>query len=256
MNIQFRSGRIYVPPKANAVRLRRFWASSAPLPPASFDVDAAVLALTGIAIPQEMDDNNALSCCVLASQAKFMRRYHALEVGLLINVTDQQVKDAYFAQTGGPDDGLVPDDSFAFWASNGWAAGDDGAIHKIIGSARIDATDAVDVQRSIWKLGGCHVGGMIPEAWINQTTPWVPLPSAPIAGGHEMYAFAYDANGIWVETWDRKQLITWPAVSWCFSESNQGEAAGIVRGVDAANPIDGLDTAALMAELNQDKEAA
>lgn len=257
--IKFTNGRLYRPPRKDAIRLLRFWTLDAPFPPAQFNVDASVSALTGLTVPLCMDDNNALSCCVMAAQAKFLRRYHALECGSLLNISPAQVSQAYLAQTGGQDIGLIPDESFAFWASNGWAAGDDGAIHKIMGSARIDATDGLDVQRAIWKLGGVCVGGLIPEIWVNKTDPWeLSDLSQPIAGGHEMYCNAYDAQAdtYSVETWDRVQVIAGDAFRSAFSEGNQGECHGLIRGVDAIAAIDGLDTSALQTALQMDREAA
>jgi hypothetical protein len=256
MQINFKPGRIYRPPAADAVRLRRFWTPGI-VPPASYDVDAAIISLAGISIAPAMDDNNTLSCCVEAAKCKGLRRYFALETGTASTATAQDVETNYFAETGGPDDGLVPDDSFAYWASNGFAVATPASVHKIIGSARVDATDAMHIQLAIWKLGGIFVGGMIPEQWINQTEDWQPLPGAAIAGGHEMYGVAFDVQrGLCVETWGRRQWMTWGAASWCFSEMNQGEAAAIIRGVETATPIDGLDTVALQAEIQQVQEAA
>lgn len=252
---QLKLGRVFKAPKANALRLRKFWCADAAPPPVTFDVDASILALTGLAIPFEMDDNDEYGCCVMAAQAKFLRRFYALEAGVLISVSAPQVLTAYMAQTGGADNGLIPDDSFAYWASNGWTAGNPSFDQKIITSARVDATNQNDVELCISKLGGCFFGGEIPEVWMNATGPWQPEPGRPIAGGHEMYAYAYDATGVTVETWGRPQVITWEAVAWCFAESNDGEAAGLIRGNDAPKPVDGLDTAALMADLQAIQEA-
>jgi hypothetical protein len=257
MQINFKPGRIYRPPALNAVRLRRFWLPSAQPVPSSYDIDAAIISLMGISIPAEMDDNNTLSCCVEAAKCKGLRRYFALETGTASPVSAADVESNYLEETGGEDDGLIPDQSFSDWATRGISVGPVASqtIHKIIGSARVDATDALDVQRAVWKLGGIFVGGMIPEVWINQTEDWQPLPGSAIAGGHEMYGVAFDATrGLCVETWGRRQWISWPAVSWCFAESNQGEAAAIIRGVESATPVDGLDTTALQTELQQDEE--
>lgn len=260
----FHFGRQYRAAAPNAVRVKKFWRAGVELAPTAFDVDADIASRTSgeIVIPSSMDANNIHACCVMAAQAKFLRRYHALETGQLLNVTDQQIVAAYLSQTGGSDDGLVPDESFNAWVNTGWASGDGNVVRKIAAAARVDATDRADVQLAIWRLGGVLVGGLIPNQWMasfesGAMTPWdVPSNLNDTAGGHEMYAHAYTPTGIIVETWGRNQLITWAAVATVFSEANQGEAFALVRGTDADNPIDGLDTASLLAELAIIREEA
>lgn len=254
MSDSFKFGLIYRPPSPNVARLRRFGLMDAPTPPATYDVNVRVKELVGISIAPQMDANDQHNCCVMAAQAKYLRRYHALETSALINVTPAQVVAAYMGQTGGDDNGLVPHDSLATWTTSGWAAGDDGAVHKIVASARVDATDEVELQRCIWKLGGCLMGGPVPGVWRFQTSPWEPMPNSTIAGGHMMWAYAYDADGVWVETWGREQLITWDCVKWFCAESNGGEAYGLVRGVDSVTPADGFDVPALQAALAECEE--
>lgn len=257
MSLPFKLGRKFAPPMPNALRLKNYWGVALTPPPPAFDVDASVLALTGITIAPAMDCNNALECCVAASQVKALRRYFALEWGRQINIVDSDTKAYYEAQTGGADDGLIPDDSYEYWATNGIAVASTNSSHKILTRARVDVTDALDVQMAIFKLGGIGVGGMIPEAW-EFTNTWDLEPTSPIVGGHMVFIHGYDgvADTYTGESWGKIVIITGRAFRQCFAEANQGEALAYVRGNESANPVDGLDTGSLTADFNQIKEAA
>src|SRR5262245_42313096 len=79
-------------------------------PPAAYDVDAK---LPGIHNP--MFANDRLGDCVMAGRAHATRRFEAYETGKAPWITDNEVVNEYFAETGGADVGLDPIISFNAW---------------------------------------------------------------------------------------------------------------------------------------------
>lgn len=256
-------GRVYEPPvHPNHARMKTLWKASLPLPPATFDVDAAI----GLKFPPRMYLNDTEGDCVLVARANQSTRFIAQQTGVVPVISDDEVQAEYLAETGGPDTGLVPDDSLSLWKSQGWMCA--GAHHAIQAWGRIDTADMLDVQRCISLLGGMQLSMSLPIAWqdaIDAGKVWdVPAdPSDPRFapgswGGHQVWCNSYDTEGVTCWTWGQLQKITWAALRWIGAAENQGEAEAIVRCNDAsgAGPADHLDIAMLLGDLQLIEEAS
>lgn len=240
-------GRIYKPYfRANKARMTTMWNPTLPEPPDSFDVDSELVSNP----PLRMYDNDVFGDCIIAARANQQVRFTALQSKTIPVITDDEVESEYVAETGGPDTGLIPEDSFALWQIPGWVAA--GCNHKISLWGRVDATNALDVKRTIWLLQGMQLAVQLPLFWrdaLMAGEPW-DAPTAQNAassdaelgswGGHGLYVCAFDLQGITVLTWGQRQLITWAGLAWAGSEVNMGEAAGIVRSSegDSAEDVD------------------
>jgi len=251
-------GRVYSPPVLPMhARLSSMLSPSLPDPPPSYDVDANLP--RGNSVAAEMDGNDRLSDCVMGAQGKILRRFLAQEYGTLITVTEQEIETAYFAETGGADDGLVIEDSLQSWMTDGWIGG--GQVRKIAAYARVDARNATEVKQAIWLMGGAMIGVQLPQGWMEanaQGLPWDVPPSDPaIVGGHCMWVASYDGDGVEVETWGARQRLTWAALEWAATDANQGECLALVRQDDAGViAFDGLNFARLSADLAAIREAS
>jgi hypothetical protein len=223
MPLSRKLGRVYAPQVLpQHARLSAMLSPSLPDPPTVYDVDANLP--RGLAPPLLMDGNDVHSDCVLASQGKILRRFLADEYGTLIAVTQQEIESAYFAETGGADDGLVVEDSLQSWITDGWVGG--GQFRKIAAFARVGVSNRRDVQLGISLLSGLIIGVQLPQGWMDANESgdaWDVPPSDPtIVGGHAMWVSAYDADGVTVETWGTRQKMTWAALEWAASEDNGG----------------------------------
>ena len=250
------TGRLYVPPVLPTRGLLKSVLAPS-LPPAAYDVDANLP--RGNVPPMMMDGNSDVGDCVLAAQGKFLRRALAAEYGTLIAVQEQEIVTAYFLETGGADTGLNIEDSLANWMQAGWVGG--GQLRKCAAYARVDATNATEVKQAVSRLGGAIIGINLPQGWVDANDAgqvWdVPPADATIVGGHAMYVVAYDADGVTVETWGQRQVLTWPAFAWCAADANQGECVAVVRQDDAGvTPLDGDSLAVLQGELKEIQEAS
>lgn len=249
-------GRVWRPPvQPDRARMRAMYHTALPTPPDAYDVDAAL----GVPIPPRMYLNDVEGDCVIAARANQQTRFVVACTGRVPNISDMEVEAEYRAETGGPDTGLVPEDSFALWQRAGWVA--DGANHKITAWGRVDATDPLDVKRAVWLLGGMQLSLSLPTAWsvaLDAGKPWdVPADMSRADaqpngwGGHQVYVVAYNPIGVICYTWGQRQLITWEGLDVYGAEKNMGEAAAIVRSNDGIlAPRDGMvDIETLTADL-------
>lgn len=248
-------GRRYRSPAHPAkARMKTMWHADLPLPPEAFDVDS----LFAFPIPIKMYMNDVEGDCVIAARANHQVRFLAGELGGLVDISDHEVLTEYLKETGGEDNGLVPEDAMNSWKANGWVAG--GRQRTIAAWGRVDATDKLDVQRAVWLLGGMQLSLQLPRIWetaLDANRSWDVPPDKEehnailgTWGGHQVYVKSYDAVGVTVLTWGAPQVITWAGLAWAGAAANLGEAQAIVRADDGTvPPVDGLNLQKLLMEL-------
>src|SRR4051794_31538952 len=73
-------------------------------------------------VPTPMFANDVYGDCVIAGRAHQTIRFEDIEQSKIVKITDQEVLKEYFAETGGPDTGLVVLDSLNLWRQEGWTA--------------------------------------------------------------------------------------------------------------------------------------
>lgn len=183
--------------------------AAAPALPASYDFDA-----THPGIPTPMFANDERGDCVIAGRAHQTLRFEDIEQGSVLMITDKDVLNEYFKETGGRDTGLVVLDSLNEWRHRGWKAGKH--TYKIQAFAEVTRTDHTQVRRAIFADVGVGIGVALPKAAQKQiqtgqrwdvTTGRDAKPGS--WGGHYVYVPGYTAAGPVCVTWGRKQQMTW-----------------------------------------------
>lgn len=216
-----------------------------PPPPASFDVDQN--------LPVPMLDNNMYlndqyGDCVIAGRAHMTLRFEDFEQSLILPITDQEVQDEYFKETGGSDSGLNMLLSMIAWRK-GWIAA--GKTYSIYAFGALTSTDHLDISQTIYLLRGAYPGIQVPQSAIDQFNAgqtWdVVSNDGGIKGGHCIYLPYYDSDGVGCITWGKHQFMTWD-----FWDKYSDEAYGIVDNRDDWLGEDSpVDVAKLDAYLNE-----
>jgi len=213
--------------------------------PDSYDFDKA---FPDISFPSGVTYGNLKhGCCVEVTKYLWQMRAEVVEQGVLLPITEEDVLNQYFDETGGQENdyGLVMLDSFHQWRHEGirigghkvgsWTIGGD--KYKIRAFAKIDVKDIESLKIAIYLLYGLPTGIMLPKTagdqW-NDGKPWevVDKPGNEIGswGGHAVNSYAYTCinpktDNYYFEcyTWGRRQ-----AMSYDFIRSYCDENYGIV----------------------------
>ncbi|MGA2669804.1 MAG: hypothetical protein ABSF21_00045 [Dehalococcoidia bacterium] len=200
--------------------------------------------------------NDIYGDCVIAGRAHMTLPFEKFQQGIQIQISDDEIKNEYFAETGGQDTGLVMLDSLNVWRKEGWTAG--GKHYDIYAFASLDWTNHDEVRAAIYLLRGIYLGFQVPQSAIDQFNAgkiWdVVTPDGGIQGGHCIYTFAfidivgYNEIGPVCMTWGRRQQMTWR-----FWDSQVDEAYVVIDNINKwQNPAtDPLDIPALVAYLNE-----
>jgi hypothetical protein len=162
--------------------------------------------------------NELLGCCVIAAG------YHIVGVWTgnadnLFTASPKQIIADYSAvghynpEIPSTDQGAIEQDAFNYWTKTGFANGT-----KLAGWAAVNATRMSDVMAAIYLFENAILGMQLPDAWIH------PLPSASgfvwdVAGepgpknGHCVMATGYTQQGVQIDTWGVRGIITWAALA-------------------------------------------
>ena len=131
----------------------------------------------------------------------------------------------YFEQTGGEDRGLILLLSLNDWRTDGWPVG--GRNYTIYAYGKVDQLDPEEVRHCIHLLGGLNLGMKVYETDMEQfknDEDWhLTGNSGNYLGGHGIYVFSYDDNGVTCMTWGKRQKMTRE-----FFTNRVDEAYGIV----------------------------
>jgi len=190
--------------------------------------------------------NDQYGDCVKASRAHQTLVFEAFEQGKQIEITDQEVIDEYFKETGGRDSGLILLTSIKDWRNDGWPVG--GRNYTIYAFASVDWLDHEEVKQCIHLLGGVNLGMKVYQTDLDQFNAnegWhLTDNNGAFKGRHGIYAckyrdlhngiewtkypeaskiVSYSQDGVWVMTWGRKQFM-----DWAFFDARIDEAYGIV----------------------------
>ncbi len=216
-----------------------------PVLPDSYDVDTQFA--TNFS-DNNMYANDQYGDCVIAGRAHMTLRFEAFEQILLIKISDKEVTDEYFKESGGQDSGLVMLDSLNEWRKSGWTAA--GKSYNIYAYAQIDKFNHDELKYSVFLLRGAYTGFSVPQSAMDQFNagqPWTVVSGSRILGGHCVFIKGYNATGPICVTWGRDQQMTWE-----FWDTYFDEAYGVVDAQDSwMDPAtDPLDCALLNSYLN------
>jgi hypothetical protein len=193
----------------------------AALVPDTYDFDKAH---PGIPIP--MFANDQYGDCVIAGRAHQTLRFELLEQKRIIAISENDVLNEYFRQTGGPayDTGLVVLDSLKEWRTNGWKV--DGNTYFISAFAEINYASMNEVKQAVYGDIGVGLGLQLPlsaQQQILNNQPWEvtqgPDTGLGSWGGHYVYVCGYTPNGPVCITWGSKQHMSWEWVAKYADES-------------------------------------
>jgi len=191
--------------------------------PETYDIDTA---LDGIE-DNFMYNNSKYGDCVIAARAHQTLRFEKFEQTTQIPITDQEVIDQYFKETGGADRGLVLLSSLKSWRNEGWTAA--GKHYTIYAYASVDWKNHDQVKHCIHLLGGVNFGMRVYQTDMDQFQAgeeWqLTGNDGRLLGGHGvyLYAYSYDNWGLWCMTWGKRVKMTWD-----FWDARIDEAYGIV----------------------------
>ncbi len=222
-----------------------FMLQNLPPLPLTYDVDSEFTAFND----NHMYGNDVYGDCVMAGRAHMTLRFEDFEQSQVIPITDKDVENEYFAETGGSDDGLVMLDSLNLWRKSGWTAA--GKVYNIYAYAQLDITNHNELMYSVYLLRGAYVGFNVPQSAMDQFNagqPWtVVADDGGIVGGHCVYIVGYNQTGPVCVTWGQKQQM-----NWAFWDKYFDEAYVVIDNIDSwMNPAtDPVNISQLQQELN------
>jgi hypothetical protein len=194
-----------------------------------------------LGVPTPMFGNDRYGDCVIAGRAHQTLRFELMEQQELISISENDVVNEYFKETGGPDEGLVVLSSLKSWRSQGWLAAR--RRYKIKAFAEINPTEHEEIKRAAYMDIGSGLGLSLPktaQAQFAAGKPWdvVEGPgSAPNSwGGHYVYISGYTTKGPVCVTWGQKHQITW-----AFMDKYCDEAYAIIDDLNTPKSRRGLD---------------
>jgi hypothetical protein len=206
-NTNYKLGKLAVKKDNRNIKFKKLLIdSNLPILPSSFDVDSSLNNIESV----HMYANDRYGCCVITGRAHMTLRFEAFEQDIIIPITDKEVINAYFHESGGVDSGLVVLDSLKSWRSEGWIAG--GKPYNIYAFAQIAQTHHEDVMYAIYLLNGCFAGFALPNSAKNQIIWGVDdSPNGEVGswGGHLVYIKGYNNVGPICITWGEKKQMTW-----------------------------------------------
>lgn len=224
-----------------------------PAVPDTYDIDQVL----GV-VDKNTFNNLTYGDCVIAGRAHQTLRFEKFEQGQLIAITDQDVTQEYFKETGGADNGLVMLDSLNEWRQQGWQAA--GKTYTIYAFASTDWKNHDEIKQCIYLLNGVYFGMLVPQYALDDFEAgkrlWDISPTGDqnIVGGHAVYTPAYlnivgynEVGPVCVTWGDRVQM------TWAFWDKYVDEAYAVIDSKDswvdpASDPLD----MALLAQYLQD----
>jgi hypothetical protein len=221
----------------------------APLPtPKEYDFDA-----THRGIPTPMFGNDTIGDCVIAGRAHQTLRFEDVEQKKVISITDKNVFNEYYAETGGSDSGLVVLTSIKRWRKKGWIAARRRYFIEAFTEIAPRTPDAI--RQAVFLDVGVGLGLNLPLSagdQIRAGKPWEvgkgTRGKAGSWGGHYVYVPGYTAFGPVCVTWGQKQQM-----SWAFLKKYCDEAYAVIDAINTAKKKRALDSkkiTAFLAALN------
>ena len=193
--------------------------------------------------------NDTLGDCVIAGRGHDTFRLEDFQQGIIVPITDNDIRTEYFKETGGEDSGLDMLASLNAWRQ-GWQAG--GKTYSIYAFAEINVSNHNELKYAIMLFYGAYTGFNVPTSAMDQFNAgkiWdVVANDGGIEGGHCVYIVAYNETGPICITWGQRQQMTW-----AFWDKYFDEAYIVIDNIDSwVNPAtDPLNITLLAQELSE-----
>lgn len=214
-------------------------------------------------IPAPLFANDRYGDCVIVGRAHATLRMEHAEHARVPQISEREVLDEYWRETGGDDTGLYMLDSLKQWRRYGWIAG--GKRERITAYGEIKATDLTTLKAAMVARLGVQYGFALPLTARDQleaaeaagTTPvWTVVGGGRGAraqpgswGGHCIYGSGYQWNAALAWTWGKRIKV-----SWAFVQRYADEVYGVVDQLDTKGDV--LDVPAINAYLFDKSEVA
>jgi hypothetical protein len=198
-------------------------------------------------IPMPMFANDRLGCCVISGRAHQTLRFEYLEQKQVISISDKDVSNEYFKESGGRDSGLVVTQSLRAWRA-GWKAA--GKTYSIKGYATTQLQNHQSIKEAIYLDTGVGIGVSLPisaQKQIDRGQIWdvSRIGGRPGSwGGHYVFIVGYTKDGPVCVTWGRKQAMTW-----AFWDKYCDESYAIFDALNTAKAKKALDVKAVKAYM-------
>jgi len=195
------------------LKLQSFLKALPPIP-SKFDTDSL---FQEFSFPIPTFSNLLFGDCVIAGRGHQTLRFEAFEQKKIIPITEKEVVDEYFKESGGADSGLYVINSLKDWRNLGWIAG--GEEYNIYAFAGINWRNHTEVKASIYFLNGIEVGISLPNSAATQysnSQDWEVVDgpdSVPASWGrHLVFIKGYDETGVYCVTWGIIKRMSWEFV--------------------------------------------
>jgi hypothetical protein len=202
-------------------------------------------------VPTPVFANDRYGDCVIAGRAHQTLRFELVEQEKIIRITETDVVQEYFLETGGADEGLVVLDSLKRWRRQGWKAAGD--RYFVTAFAEIDRRSTSEVKRTVFTDLGVGLGLSLPmtaQREFEAGKPWRTTTgsgSTPNSwGGHYVYVTGYTTLGPACVTWGRKQQM-----SWAFFRKYCDEAYAVIDALNTKKKRRALDAGKIAAFIEQ-----
>lgn len=209
--------------------------------------------------PDRMWGNDEFGDCVIAARANQTLRIERVEQRRTLHMVDDDVISEYKKLTGcvspgdANDTGLVMLNAMRDWKNDGWTMTQKPGHHYSIAAyGEIDPMNRKEVRASIYMLVGIQFGFALPWAARRMGSVWDytggtgPDWRPGSWGGHAVYGFGYDPEGITIKTWGQNVTVTN-----AFLEKYCDEAWGVVDALDSWRTKQTIDVADLIAKLKK-----
>lgn len=184
--------------------------------------------------------NDQLGCCAIASVGHtIMVMTDGGEGSKPAVMTDAEVLAGY-EEAGGympgqpdTDRGCVLSEVLARWQGEGFQVA--GSVHKLQGWVRLEVDDLESIKFSIARMATVSAGVSMTASAMQQFMDgreWSD-PGSDIEGGHAIPLVGYDADGVELVTWGRRQRASWAwwralgMEAYCLLDEDLASAHGI-----------------------------
>jgi hypothetical protein len=223
-----------------------------PVVPTNYDFDSK-----RAKFPNHMWGNDQYGDCVIASESNHLLRMERIEQKRTIMLTDDDCINRYKEMTGcqnpgdGNDTGLVMLNAMKNWRTSGYQVKK--KSYNIAAFGELDPIDDAQLRAAVYLLGGIHFGFALPLTARVQTNDgfWDVSPNDPGSeagswGGHAVFSCKYDAENIYVKSWEAEIRVTN-----AFVHKYADEVWGAVDDLDRWRKSDNLDVQGLIDKLHQ-----
>ena len=152
--------------------------------------------------------NDNLGCCVISASAHSSACSPGQKAASTSKPpTTRSCSSTAFWNPGTQDNGAVITDVLNYCGQTGFLMA--GNRYKLDGYCAVDWTNELETQVALTVFGATSIGLDLPEAYLSADV-W-DVTDSPTVGGHNVLPIDFGPEGIYLSSWGRIYLMTWPA---------------------------------------------